>query len=320
MKFNNHIWFLDHLGINHQIKYIGKWEKKDYLLYQTILKNKLDEYCYQNGFEKHMIKNIKPIRFWWKGDSMNIIFEGSFFKDRVLKKNIDQIKKQHAALMEQIFFNHKSKYSDKVQLKKGKIYRLDIACNTKWKELDRINIKGRSNKLKKYYENPDKRKAVTGIQYGNRGRDYTHLRIYNKQFDPNKFHDYIRFGHCEFVRMEFELGSRPIKNYGMRTLDSITLTNYKKDLNNKFYNYDKFKWEYNSPIMNNWESLLRRCFNTAHPITDHDNIKKIKKYDALPNFTYEKEEKYYYKEQVKGIIWNHFKDEDYKWLRQNVNI
>ena len=61
MKFNNHIWFLDHLGINHQIKYIGKWEKKDYLLYQTILKNKLDEYCYQNGFEKHMIKNIKPI-------------------------------------------------------------------------------------------------------------------------------------------------------------------------------------------------------------------------------------------------------------------
>ena len=50
------------------------------------------------------------------------------------------------------------------------------------------------------------------------------------------------------------------------------------------------------------------------------NLKKIRKYDALPNFKYEKEEKYYYKEQVKGIIWNHFKDEDYKWLRQNVNI
>ena len=61
LKFNNQTWFLDHTGINHKVKYLGKWEKNDYLLYQTILDHKMSEYCYSNGYNKHMDNANHPI-------------------------------------------------------------------------------------------------------------------------------------------------------------------------------------------------------------------------------------------------------------------
>lgn len=325
LKFNNQTWFLDHTGLNHKVKYLGKWKKNDYLLYQTILDNTISEYCYQNGYKKHMNKQIQPIRLWYKGDSINIIFDGSFFKGYDIYKNIKSLQKHHKQIIDNVFLNNKSKYSDKMQINNPKIYRIDIACNTNWDNLDRIEIKGRSTKLRKYYENKDKRKEVTGIQFGNRGRDYTHLRIYNKRFDANKFHDYMRFGNAEFIRMEYELGSRPIKNYGVRTLEMLNETKhrydtkdkkFKKGTDNSHWNWEKKYYD----CITNWESLLIKLHRTAYPITDHDNKNPYFKQQALPNFEYKKDEKYYYKEQVKGIIEKHFNYDDIKWLKNRVDL
>lgn len=322
MKFNNQHWFLDHIGLNHKIIYNGHWEKKDYLLYQEHMKRKLEEFNFNYVLNKKYLREYtsEPIRLWWKGDSVNIIFEGSFFKGTDIKTNVNETKKIYERLIYNLFKDYRKPYSKITTIREPTIYRLDVGCNMEEKvDLNRIEIKGRSTKLRKYFEDKDDNKKVTGIQYGNRGRDYTHLRIYNKEYDNNKFHDYIRFKRCNFIRMEYELGSRPLKNYNMRYLKDLHYNKLEKRIKKNIFN--KPIETYEKGIMNRWESLIKRCHNSARPIFDYDNTKPIKNYKCLPNNKLRSLNKYYYKETVRGIIMKHFKDEkDYKWLKENINL
>ena len=344
MYYNNSIWFLDHVGINSKVNYLGKWKKEKYLEYQAFLKNKLDEYLDQNGYKEQLKNGINPIKFWFKGDSINTIFEGSFFTTTELKNDIDLLKYHNEKINAEIFNNIKIAYSDKVQKLKGKVYRLDISTNLNVPDLNEVDVIGRSRKLRKYFEDEDRSK-VTGIQYGKRGRQSVHLRCYMKNYDQNKYHDYLRFGRADFTRLEYELGTRPIKNYGMRYLKDFPIKEYRQDLSkklvktyekgrvryrsrNEWIDEKKFKFisdKINLKKISNWESLLNRIHRTANCIIPGRPVLKPFEKLVMPNKKYEPDTKYYYKEQVEGIIFNHYTREElgklaekYKWAIDGI--
>jgi len=324
MLFNNQTWFLDYTGINHKVNYLGKWEKKNYESYQYHMNRKLDEYLYDVGYEEHMIKDIHPIRLKYKNDSVNMIFEGSFFKGDDLHDNIYQVIDHHKNLFDHLFHNHAIHFSDKVQVYDPKIYRIDISSNLKGsRKLNNITMQGDSVKLRKYYEEKSDRDKVTGIQYGNRGRDYVHFRCYLKEYDKNKYHDYLRFNTADFTRLEYELGSRPIKCYGVRYLEDFPIKEYRQLMNGKEW-YEERTWaeqqivDYHSGLKtSNWESLLVKCHRTANYVIPKRALLEPFKIPTIKNREYEPDKDYFYKEQVLGIMWKYFKDDDVKWLKKH---
>jgi hypothetical protein len=318
LKYNGQTWFLDYLATNSQVSYLGKWEKQDYLTYQKYLDNKLDEYQYQNGYKEQVTAGKSPIRFWYKGDSINTIFEGSFFKGDSLAANICQVQDHHKNIERKIFQNNKIKYSDKVQRAISKVYRVDVSTNLNCNDLDDVQIKGKSRKLRKYYEDADTSK-VTGIQYGNRGRENVHFRCYMKDYDKNKYHDYMRFGKASFTRIEYELGTRPIKNYGIRYLDELTIKPMRQSQDGWVKDYNPVFGKTHCKTVTNWESLLNRVHRTANYIIPNRPIFKPFEMNVLPNKKYEPDRKYYYKEQVDGIIFNHFTREEMNQLSNKLD-
>lgn len=318
MNYNGQTWFLDHVGTNTHVEYLGKWEKDDYLVYQAYLNNKLEEYQYQNGYKEQIKKGINPIRFWYKGDSINTIFEGSFFKDDNLAADITLVQEHHQKIKTEIFQNDKIKYSHLVQRGKPKIYRIDVSTNLNCPDLNNVEIVGRSNKLRKYYEDKNTKK-VTGIQYGNRGRESVHLRCYMKDYDKNKYHDYLRFGRADFTRIEYELGTRPIKNYGIRYLDELTIKPMRQSVDGWVNDYNPVFGKTHCKTINNWESLLNRVHRSANYIIPGRPVFEPFKTIVLPNTKYEPEVRYYYKEQVEGIIFNHYSREEIGRLSEHLS-
>lgn len=315
MNYNYSKWFLDYVGLNSDIVYLGDWEKDDYKDYQSKMDVMLDEFVYKNGYKEHQRLGLKPIRFRYNGDTVNTIFSGAFFKSDNIRDDVKHLLMMYEKINDELFMTSKVKYNDKVQRFKPRVYRLDVATNIppgEIKKMNKVQVEGRSNKLRKYFEDDD-RKKVTGLQYGNRGSKSVHLRCYEKKYDKNNAHDYLRFNEADFTRIEYELGTRPIKNYGFRYLEDLPVKAYREDLNGRWHDEDKFKFVKNKITLKkltNWESLLSRVHRTANCIIPNRPVLKPFEKKVLPNRKYEPLAKYYYKEQVEGIIFNHYTREE----------
>ncbi len=324
MKFNNQNWFLDYVGINVKIKYINDWTRENHLAFEFRNNMLLDQY-FGSYFKPLQDNKLKPIFLFYNKDNIRIEFKGAFFQGNNIEEDLERLEFHYKNLYGEIFLNLKNRFCQCIQMKNPTVYRIDIASNIPTMELEPITFTGKQNKthsINSYHRDLSVKnnKKVTGYSVGNRGRDKLQLRIYLKGYDKNKAHDIIRFGTDDFTRVEYELGTKYIKDRGFQKLDQL--------FNTKGFVTETIKKSLRQPQKTitmkwneKWINTLSWCHTTKQYVIPER--KRIIKGDYYPKkyfkFDYPNESKYYGVETVKGIIQNKLNEKEIEQLKNYIN-
>ena len=295
MKYNDTTWFLDYVGINHSCKYNG-WipdDHKDFKLWTT---NFIEEFN-DKHFPALTNNGIQPIFIIFYKNYIRFEFKGSFFKSDNIKDDLTHLDNFYKKLHHE-FFIKPNMFNLSINHTRPTVFRIDVSANVPKIKLNKVDFTGKYNKgftCRSYYMDKRKKynKLITGWDVGTRGRTSSLLRIYLKNYDPNKAHDVMRFGTTDFTRIEYEIGSEFVKKHGFKWTDELFAWNPEK-----------------------WKSLLQKEHDKKNYIISERKIKFKHNYEDTfyKNFEYPPDSKYYGYETCKGIINNKLSDQETKQL------
>lgn len=170
------------------------------------------------------IIEIDHINFIDRQEYLKIEFTASFFIGKTAKENIIQIEQ---------WLDWFHKIPDLPRMfEKSTISRVDLACNDYVNNLmsNKFFIHTqRKQEVHRYYKSNN---ILSGITLGKRGKNFLWFKIYEKRFDTKeaKAKAIKRFGTYNFLRMEYEIGRKVLreKNIGFKELkeDSQDLWDY----------------------------------------------------------------------------------------------
>ena len=233
MNFHESNYFIDWIGI--YIPFVPRsehdrgeaWSSFQHDVYETTVDNLCHEHFYNanDGHYKELLnKNKSPYNIMKGKKSLRLEFRGSFFPARSIKEDILHFEKHYNYLIKFL------QYGGMVKLYNPSVYRLDVSANKKAKlripKSDKV-IDGfifNSNRkcfIQPYQRNIKNPEEITGYTFGKRGRQSVKLDLYDKKFDSNKFHDLLRFGDDDFLRIEYNIGSDKLKQRNLKSVDSI---------------------------------------------------------------------------------------------------